>query len=279
MSKKFKDVLWGLATIVFLGLCGFGIHSCNKKNEQEKKEKQEKKERKHIQEQIQVINDPYLYLDGNGVFHSDKDCIVLILGRYSEDKNSDATYSVSYHKKNEIANWDKFAANNQLCTECFDVDLLCTLKNKSQYKPDSIYIQNSNANPAEKIFFKYDEFGNIISEEKWEYKDGSWNGVIKEVFEFDRAGNQIMSARYFWKNGKWEGTEWLGCKQEKKYDQYGNVVEIIGYVWKNDEWVIDKKFIRNYDEYNNLRYERYFKYETNKWDLKNFKRQTNYYNN
>ena len=86
-----------------------------------------------------------------------------------------------------------------------------------------------------------------------------------------------MSATYFWEDGKWEGTEWLGCKQEKKYDQYGNVVEIIGYGWKNNEWVIDKKFIRNYDEYNHLRYERYFEYNGHKWQPKNFKILKNYY--
>lgn len=277
MSTKLENFLWGLATIAILGLCIFGIHSCNKKNKQEKKEKQEEKEHKHIQKQMQIINDTYLYRDGNGVYHSDKSCIVLLLGRYSDDKNSDAIYSVSYHKKNEITNWDKFAANNQLCTECFDSDLLGTLINKSQYKPDSIYIQNSNGNPAEKKYFIYDEFGNIISEEKWEYKDGTWNGVIKDVYEYDCKGNQIMSATYFWKDGKWKGSEWIGCKQEKKYDQYGNVEEIIGYVWKNNEWVIDKKFIRNYDEYNNLRYERYFEYNGHKWQPKNFKTLKNYY--
>ncbi len=284
MNDSVKNILWWMGAIAVIALCVWGIHSCNRRNEVKQAEKQAIKEKEEIQKQVSLINDPYLYVDRNGVYHIDKNCFVLSMGKFHADNNSNATYSVSYQPKDEINDWDAFAATHQLCTDCFDSDIIKALTHSTKHGsiekkyPDSIHIYDEKSKIVEKIYRKYDTKGHIIEEEKWELNDGKWMGKFKDEYAYDEQGHEIMHAPYCeMENGKWVGSEWF-CKVEKTYSVYGNVKVEKFYTWRNKEWSLYKKIERSYDEFDQITTETHYKYVNNKWVLEEQKRRVNIYN-
>lgn len=278
MNDSVKSILWWICAIVVIALCIWGIHSCNKacdeKGKIKKAEEKAQIERNRMQEKAFKSNDQYMYVDRNGVYHIDKNCLILALGKYDD---SNATYSVSYQPKSAISDWDEFASTHQLCTECFDSEVLALLGRKSQHKPDSVYVYDAKGKPLERTYYKYDSYGNIIKEETWKCENDKWVGLLKDVFEYDANGRKIMTSYYTWEHGIWVGLDLLGGCHRMTYDEYGNEICSFGYKWKGSDWEIDSKTEKEYDKYNNLIAIKYFQYASGKWQLETTMTYENYY--
>ena len=277
MEKTSKSFLWWGVILAIGCLCIWGIRSCNLRDARIKEEKRLERENEKLWERAAMIDDPYLYLDKNGVYHITQDCYKLKRGYVYDDEKQNATYSVSYQSKNDIKDWIDFAAHNQLCIECFTRDILDELSMPSVYLPDSIYEYDENSNPIKKVYYACDQYGNLIMKESWEYVDGQWKGTMKDEYEYDAYGREIMSASYFWEDGEWKGYTYLGNKSDIEYDNFNNVIRQTYYEWKDHEWIIDSKIEYTYDEHNNPNRGKHFKLQKKIWKLEKTKTYENFY--
>lgn len=104
----------------------------NKSTDNGKRESREFKNRYEA-----CLESPYLYVDKNGVYHIDENCFILSVGRYDFDSDTSAIYSARYIRKDQIADWEEFASEHQLCLECFNSYILMSLVEES-FRRDSI---------------------------------------------------------------------------------------------------------------------------------------------
>lgn len=114
--KKWCVALLVLA-IAIIGVRGYCVY---------KDRKREKKKQARIEK---ILNDKFLYLDNNGVYHADVDCSMLIDYHFDTNDNMiQGNYSSQYILRSKIAGWYSdwytFAAKHQLCSECFSPKLI-----------------------------------------------------------------------------------------------------------------------------------------------------------
>lgn len=110
--KKWCIALFVLA-IIIVGMRWY----CACKDRKRAEKKQEKIEK--------ILNDKFLYLDVNNVYHTNVDCGMLTDYHFDANDNVvQGTYSSQYILRSDITNWYTFAASHQLCSECFSPKLI-----------------------------------------------------------------------------------------------------------------------------------------------------------
>lgn len=119
MQKETIGVIkkWCVALLV-LAIAIIGVRGCCVYKDR----KRDKKKQARIEK---ILNDKFLYLDNNGVYHADVDCSMLLDYHFDANDNMvQGTYSSQYILRSDITNWYTFAAGHQLCSECFSPKLI-----------------------------------------------------------------------------------------------------------------------------------------------------------
>lgn len=128
MQKETIGVIrnWCIALLV-LAIAIVGIRGCCVYKDRKREEKKQAKIEK-------ILNDKFLYFDNNGVYHADVDCGMLIDYHFDANDNMiQGNYSSQYILRSDISGWRytdwySFAADNQLCSECFSPEIIRILK-------------------------------------------------------------------------------------------------------------------------------------------------------
>lgn len=84
----------------------------------------------------------YVYLDNKGCLHTDKDCVMLIIGGNSEDEVN-TNYGVKFLPVDRLVNLDGL----DFCSSCFSNELYEELISKVRYNVQ----ENSNYNMEDSI--------------------------------------------------------------------------------------------------------------------------------
>ena len=128
MQKETIGVIrnWCIA-LLLLAIAIVGIRGCCVYKDRKREEKKQAKIEK-------ILNDKFLYLDNNGVYHADVDCGMLIDYHFdANDNRIQGNYSSQYILRSDISGWRytdwySFAADNQLCSECFSPEIIRILQ-------------------------------------------------------------------------------------------------------------------------------------------------------
>ncbi len=113
---------WLIALLV-LAIAIVGVRRCCVYKDRKRAEKKQAKLEK-------ILNDKFLYLDNNGVYHADVDCSMLLDYHFDASDNMvQGNYSSQYILRSSIgsyqyADWYTFAAKKQLCSECFSPEII-----------------------------------------------------------------------------------------------------------------------------------------------------------
>lgn len=128
MQKETIGVIkkWCVALLV-LAIAIIGVRGCCVYKDR----KREKKKQARIEK---ILNDKFLYLDNNGVYHADVDCSMLLDYHFDVNDNTiQGNYSSQYILRSDISGWEytdwyTFASDNQLCSECFSPEIIRVLQ-------------------------------------------------------------------------------------------------------------------------------------------------------
>lgn len=136
------------------------------------------------------------------------------------------------------------------------------VKENVRYRKSKVYIYDSNDNLVEQDYFKYDDYGNLVSRE-CEPLDGS-DVIVKDEYEYDVHGNCISESSY---TVGAESQQWEPVTHE--YDEKNRLVKTTyssGDYWTyeydaNDNMVKESTYLNDvinqwdeytYDENNNI---------------------------
>lgn len=106
--------------------------------------------------------------------------------------------------------------------------------------------------------YKYDEYGRLIEEVRYDYENDELRPYIKKTHEYDETGNLLSYVLYFWNN---ISKEWgVEDKYDYEYDENNNLIRNI-YTYIINDNMHKFKYEYTYNEKNLLVNETTFRYK------------------
>lgn len=198
MQKETRGVIkkWCIALLVFaiaiVGLYGYCVYK-NRKSEEKKLAKLEK-----------ILNDKFLYLDNNGVYHADVDCSMLMDYHFDTNDNIiQGNYFSQYIIRSTISgylytDWYAFAAKEQLCSECFSPEVIELL----QYGNLFIVYKKAVDNGVLSNQVSEERFSQMLQNDQerkayWEFAQKKKPGFYSSDYDtFSRNAQNVLAQHY-----------------------------------------------------------------------------------
>ena len=268
MKEKLLIIVKIVAVITICGGLIFGVYSCENKK---KKEKEAEKELKNKQKYAAILEDCYIYRDTCNIYHASTDC-------YKTWREG-----LSYIKKSDITDWDEFISTHYLCTNCINSSIIeafthYTNGDTKKTLLDSSYVYNKDGDCIKRIYRQYDKWGNMILNERSEFREGKWEGT-RDIYEYNNLGQEILTSTYVWLDDHWIGDDYLFPQCKKEYDIEGNETTRLIYDWNDGDWKLARKIEYTYDKFHNKTSEKRYKLSSNSWNLQTNEIYRNYYSN
>lgn len=188
-----------------------------------------------ITERKRIHEDGSLTVEYQFFYDSDKNLIKVISPKYKSSHDNETWNTINYDSKGNISESIIHKNTSDIINMYnFRRDSLLEIK---QYKKD---IKNSFSDLyyLGKHVFKYDEKGNLITEEEYDARDSF---IRKYLFKYDLDGNMIQENRidddhnYDYESNYWYD-DYGNVVEEKTYDKNCNLESFCRYKYKYDDF-------------------------------------------